>query len=334
MQLVFPRVTADNAALKLTIAQYLTPGDYSIQGVGVAPDIELDPMTADTLEMDLYRVEHGLRERDSDEEPEQRREAQRRSGVLPVALQPAPGGARPDPRARRRPRRRFRARFTDQGRSRRGEQAPARPEVGAAAQREGLLEKLQQTRSTRSAPIWRSSGSTRYRRRRTSQGGLLSADYEVGGLDRSPERPGRGRRAAGAQGERSGTRASSRSISSRSLTKSDNAWLYDEKELAFGMLKPGETKSQSGATRLLRVRRQEAGFALRPWPINAKRSCKLPSDTDTRSDVLRVRFFAGGLGAPRDAECAADRAGAHAPVFAYNYQVADNRPGNGDGQLA
>src|SRR5690606_16576285 len=49
VQLVFPRVTPENAALKLTIAQYLTPGDVSIQGVGVTPDIELDPMTADTL---------------------------------------------------------------------------------------------------------------------------------------------------------------------------------------------------------------------------------------------------------------------------------------------
>jgi carboxyl-terminal processing protease len=30
-------VTAEKAALKLTIAQYLTPGDVSIQGVGVTP---------------------------------------------------------------------------------------------------------------------------------------------------------------------------------------------------------------------------------------------------------------------------------------------------------
>src|SRR5262249_23293965 len=40
VQLVFPRI-AGGAALKLTIAQYLTPGDMSIQGVGVTPDIEL-----------------------------------------------------------------------------------------------------------------------------------------------------------------------------------------------------------------------------------------------------------------------------------------------------
>ncbi len=34
---------ADDTALKLTIAQYLTPGDLSIQEVGIVPDIELDP---------------------------------------------------------------------------------------------------------------------------------------------------------------------------------------------------------------------------------------------------------------------------------------------------
>ena len=31
----------DDAALKLTVAQYLTPGDVSIQGVGIVPDIDL-----------------------------------------------------------------------------------------------------------------------------------------------------------------------------------------------------------------------------------------------------------------------------------------------------
>ena len=34
----------DKLGLKLTTAQYLTPGDVSIQGVGVTPDIELDRM--------------------------------------------------------------------------------------------------------------------------------------------------------------------------------------------------------------------------------------------------------------------------------------------------
>ncbi len=64
VQLVFPDVTPEKAALKLTIAQYLTPGDVSIQGVGVTPDIELDPMTVDDVEMDLYARRDGVHERD------------------------------------------------------------------------------------------------------------------------------------------------------------------------------------------------------------------------------------------------------------------------------
>jgi hypothetical protein len=64
VQLVFPDITPEKAALKLTIAQYLTPGDISIQGVGVTPDIALEPMTVDELEMDLTVHKDGIRERD------------------------------------------------------------------------------------------------------------------------------------------------------------------------------------------------------------------------------------------------------------------------------
>ncbi|MER3445493.1 MAG: hypothetical protein C4291_01050 [Candidatus Dadabacteria bacterium] len=34
----------DGSALKLTIAHYLTPGDISIQDIGITPDVELDPV--------------------------------------------------------------------------------------------------------------------------------------------------------------------------------------------------------------------------------------------------------------------------------------------------
>ena len=44
----------DKSALKLTIAQYLTPGDRSIQSVGIVPDIKLVPMHAEAGLFDLY----------------------------------------------------------------------------------------------------------------------------------------------------------------------------------------------------------------------------------------------------------------------------------------
>lgn len=54
----------DGSALKLTIAQYLTPGGVSIQGVGISPDIAISPMTVDAEDMDLTEDEAYLRESD------------------------------------------------------------------------------------------------------------------------------------------------------------------------------------------------------------------------------------------------------------------------------
>jgi carboxyl-terminal processing protease len=55
----------DGSALKLTTAQYLTPGDVSIQSVGVVPHVELIPMLANKKLLDL-KVDTGYRESDLD----------------------------------------------------------------------------------------------------------------------------------------------------------------------------------------------------------------------------------------------------------------------------
>ncbi len=53
-----------DGALKLTVAQYLTPGDISIQGIGVAPDIELIPATATAEAVVLGNGDEDRRDRD------------------------------------------------------------------------------------------------------------------------------------------------------------------------------------------------------------------------------------------------------------------------------
>lgn len=55
-----------DGALRLTIAQYLTPGDISIQGVGVAPDVRLVPLLVDREEMNLDARGPSVSERDLD----------------------------------------------------------------------------------------------------------------------------------------------------------------------------------------------------------------------------------------------------------------------------
>ncbi len=44
----------DESALKLTIAKYLTPGDVSIQEVGIVPDIELEPTRVSADRVDVF----------------------------------------------------------------------------------------------------------------------------------------------------------------------------------------------------------------------------------------------------------------------------------------
>ncbi|MGZ3405689.1 MAG: MXAN_5808 family serine peptidase, partial [Polyangia bacterium] len=55
----------DGSALKLTIAQYLTPGDVSIQSVGITPDVELDKVLVDKDKgVWLFREVKGMHEAD------------------------------------------------------------------------------------------------------------------------------------------------------------------------------------------------------------------------------------------------------------------------------
>ena len=54
----------DESALKLTIAKYLTPGDISIQEVGITPDIELIPTRVTQERVDLFAPRRTMGEAD------------------------------------------------------------------------------------------------------------------------------------------------------------------------------------------------------------------------------------------------------------------------------
>lgn len=60
VQLLYPLL--DGSALKLTIAEYLTPGEVSIQGHGIVPDIAAVPVTVDDDRVRLYPPERRVRE--------------------------------------------------------------------------------------------------------------------------------------------------------------------------------------------------------------------------------------------------------------------------------
>src|SRR4051812_33650830 len=54
----------DDSALKLTIAKYLTPGDISIQEVGITPDIELIPTRVTKDRLDVFAPRKSMGEAD------------------------------------------------------------------------------------------------------------------------------------------------------------------------------------------------------------------------------------------------------------------------------
>jgi len=54
---------SDGSALKLTVAQYLTPGDISIQNTGIVPDIDLEEATIGKDYVDLFRDAEAVREK-------------------------------------------------------------------------------------------------------------------------------------------------------------------------------------------------------------------------------------------------------------------------------
>ena len=54
----------DRSALKLTIAQYLTPGDISIQSVGITPDVQILPAVIEKDSLHLFVDDDAPREKD------------------------------------------------------------------------------------------------------------------------------------------------------------------------------------------------------------------------------------------------------------------------------
>ncbi|MEZ4221919.1 MAG: MXAN_5808 family serine peptidase [Polyangiaceae bacterium] len=331
VQLVFPRVTPDGAALKLTIAQYLTPGDVSIQGVGVTPDVQLDPMTADILEMDLFSEESPMKERDLSKSltgaakrssdrpyfklrynlPETERAKMRELGGdvedefqldFPVAFARDLAGKLPSGR---------------------------RPDQLRAVQ--SFLNRSQDAQITAISADLAKLGIDWSAPGKDAKEGPKAGDFEV-----KVETDRKGDTVAA--GEAMQLKVSVKNNGAtpayqlRALTKSDTGY-YDEKELIFGRINPGETKTATVPLGWCDIDGRKPG-STKPLPTDAKRSCKLPMDALDRQDVVKVRFHAEGGEPPSDAELRPTVKSLPRPVFAYSYQISDDRPGNGDGQLA
>lgn len=338
VQLVFTELP-DRAALKLTIAQYLTePGDISIQGTGVTPDIELDPMTADSQEMDLTVDTGMLKERDLARTLSNARikEGQKPSEVvrynLPESLRRElrdRGGDPDEVLGNDFPAKDFPVKF--------GKELVLKVPHGKRLEQVRAAKDLIQ--QTRQAELTKVSNDLQ----------ALGIDWSDAPADVAPATPGSPPPSVDVKLE---TDKANNEVTAgdgmtlkvtvtnkgtvplhrlAAVTKSDNG-LYDNKELVIGKLEPGKSKTASIPMGWCEVEGHKIGSTA-PLPKDAPRVCRIPKDTLSRQDGISVKFDEARGRNPAGTELRVGVKALERPVFAYSYQIADNRKGNGDGKV-
>jgi carboxyl-terminal processing protease len=331
VQLVFTELP-DKAALKLTIAQYLTePGDVSIQGVGVTPDIELDAMTVDPLEMDLNADSGGIKERDLsralsnvrakdggrpnevvryDLPIKNRLEMRERGGdlddnfELDFPIQFARGflahvlpGKRPDQV------RQARTYISD---TRKAELDKVAEELKGSG--------VDWTDAPPEAPVAQAPSppavdvhvETDRANNEVTAGDAMSLKLTVTNKGPAPL------------------------YRLFAVTKSEDP-LFDNKELVIGKLEPGKSRAATAPAGWCDFKGHKVGSTTQ-LPKDTPRVCIIPKEALMRADGVKLHFEEARGHTPADAELRVTVKSLERPVFAYSYEIIDNRRGNGDGR--
>lgn len=321
------RPVGDGGALKITIAQYLTPGDVSIQGVGITPDIELRPMTVDTLDMDLEPDKAYLRESDLSAHltSNRAREGGRAAEVLNYFYPQEERDAIRDrlmEESNDTHREDFALRFSRELLS--GNMRPTRLE--------GLQDARQLVERTRQAEL-----AATVRALAALPSHVDWSDGPDGGIPQLEVTAATSRPVA-APGESFDltvsvtNRGRSPVYRLRANTKSDNP-LFENRELVFGRINPGETRTWTAPLGLCQIEGYRPEVSSRP-PPNARRVCIMPRASLSRMDGIRFEWSEAHQRVPTTAPTLrAEVRGLDRPVYAYGWQLSDNIQGNGDGRL-
>lgn len=284
------------AALKLTIAQYLTPGDVSIQSVGVVPDIMTYPVTIAADEMDLLVTEKDLRgEKDLDNHLESQRAKAGKPSDIVKFWEPPATEDKPD------------AEYGDI------------EEDWLMKTARGML--LAAGSATRSATLQKAKGFLQMleeteERKIRQELDKFGIDWTPGGGDGSKlvaelrTEPADGVVKAGEELKVIGrvtNKGSSPVAQVHAVTASENG-LLDNRELVFGRLGPGES---------------------REWTI----PLSVGKSAATRRDPLSMEIWAGEVRAAKTVATEVEVRGLPRPQFAYSWRIDDSKEGNGDGQV-
>ena len=115
------------------------------------------------------------------------------------------------------------------------------------------------------------------------------------------------------------------------VSKSDNP-MFDNKELILGKLEPGKSRTATAPLGWCDVKGHKVGSTAL-LPKDAPRTCLVPKDALMRADGVKVHFEEARGHAPADVELRPTVRSLDRPVFAYSYEIIDNRRGNGDGRI-
>ena len=332
VQLVFSDLP-DKAALKLTIAQYLTePGDVSIQGVGVTPDIELDPMTADPLEMDLTADTGGIKERDL-------------SRALSNSR--AKEGARPSEVVKYDLPNKDRLELRERGGDLDENFALDFPiqfahgflqHVQPGKRMDEVHQAKQFIADTRRAEVDKVADELKAIGLDWSDApadvAALQTATPPAGIDVKVETDRPSNEVVAGEPMNFKLTVTNRGTTTLyrlfAVSKSDNP-MFDNKEFVFGKLEPGKSRTATAPAGWCDFKGHKVGSTTPP-PKDAPRECLVPKDALMRADGLKFHFEEARNRAPADAELRAQVRSLDRPVFAYSYEIIDNRRGNGDGR--
>ena len=310
--------TEDKLGLKLTTAQYLTPGDVSIQGVGVTPDIELDRMRVDKKSDEAWiSLQPSTRRRqESDYEWHLENPNAQRGGrpleTLSYLYVPPPSKEQrhvededeTDPNAED-----DEVEETDDARIDYPielardliAQAKSARRQDLVAQAKAFLDKARAEQDRKLVAALEKLGVDWGPGPAASEGSVDTTLALVGG---------EGKASAGQTIKIRGTVKNVGTTTVyrvRAVLRSDNL-LFDENEMVFGKIAPGATKTYDLAV-------------------------KVPKSSLTRTDVIRAELSGQGKVRAAPAEMTLNIEGKPRPLFAYAYQTLDDVAGNRDGRV-
>jgi len=322
----------EEAALKLTIAQYLTPGDVSIQETGITPDVLLLPGRALKEQVNYFAPPRSMGEADLDGHfsnpagaPEARKEKKKRVEKAPLELRYLLD-EKEDEVAKA-------IRREGNGTSPHGtiELTPEQQEdEDTDADPDRFVEDYQvrfarelirraphadRARLLQAAKVLVDERHAQEEARLDARFKDLGVDWANGGVQGTP-RAAVTVTPASAKDYRAGetvqwtvsveNRGDAPFRRLRAYTSVEKDPLLDRREFVFGTVKPGERRS---------------------WSVPVK----IPKGMDTRRDEVTLHFEDDGGKAPPDVVTSFGVVEIPKPVFAFSVQLDDKAGGNGDG---